>query len=160
MSERFDGEDFVVNPAKLFPGDDPKDWADVLSNQGMLRLKVECFYGPSGIQGTIAMANPPSDDMENAWEGSKPPGVWDYYQMLGFIRVPCKEYTIQLFFMEHTFYERNLETIYTMKLGKPDEEVMFEDEIGLEKEWDHIYNEMFVKHFDAESVTGHVWVSE
>ena len=107
---QFKGQEFVVNPAKVFGNSEDfslGSWPDTLSNQGMLRVHPECSYGPSGIQGTISMANPPDDDMEDMLSGAKPPGIWDYYGMLGFIQIPHPdEYIFQVFFIHGSFFER------------------------------------------------------
>jgi hypothetical protein len=158
MAEHYEGESFVINPTILFPNDDPDTWAGVVSNKGMMKLKPVCHYGESGIQVNIAMANPPSDDMEDAWEASKGPGEWDFWEMLGLIRLPSAEYKLQLFFKEGTFFDRDSEEIFTHSIGAPD--VMLGYEGSLEKEWDHIYNNIFVNMYGAESTAGHVWPAE
>jgi hypothetical protein len=162
--KKFEGQDFVVNPAKIYVEEmdfGQGSWPDTLSNQGMLRVSPTFWYGPSGIQGTIGMANPPSDDMKDMWEASKPPGIWDYYAMLGFIQIPDPdEYILQVFFPEATFDDRGHEIICTITIEFP--ESHFDDEYGdrwPEEEWAHIYREVFVKHFDAASLAGHYWPS-
>jgi|GEM_PF-3863886 len=162
---RFRGHDFVVNPAKIFGESEDfsaGSWIETLSNQGMLRVSPECSYGPSGIQGTIGMANPPSDDMEDMWSGSKPPGIWDYYGMLGFIQIPHpNEYVLQVFFIDGSFFEKSHEIISTISIEFPedafDKDSSIDTESLIQTEWAHIYRELFVKHFDAASLAGNYW---
>jgi len=159
--EAFETRYIVVNPTKLFPSDDPSDWARVLSNQGMLKLYINCQFGVSGIQGTISLANPPGkgDEYEDMWEASKSPGVWDYYSMLGFMQIPNEEgYTIKLFFMNGTFYDRCHETICTVTMERPDNGPGMVGN-NLETVWAHIYKEVFVKNFDAAPLAGHKWTN-
>ena len=162
---RSQGHDFVVNPAKIFGESEDfsiGSWIETLSNQGMLRVNSECSYGPSGIQGTIGMANPPSDDMKDMWGAAKPPGIWDYYGMLGFIQIPHpNEYVLQVFFIDGSFFEKSHEIICTISIEFPkdyfDEDGSIDTESLIQTEWAHIYRELFVKHFDAESLAGHYW---
>jgi len=156
MQETYAGELFVIKPAALFPNDDPDEWKSVVSDKGMMKLKPVCYYGESGLQVSISMANPPSDNMEDAWEASKPPGVWDFWEMLGLIRLPSDYYKVQLFFKQNTLFDRDFEEVFTKDIDYPDDEQL----VDLEHEWAHIFNEIFVKMYGAESPEGHVWPTE
>ena len=158
--DKFEAQYIVVNPSKLVDNEFAKDWARCLSNQGMVKLLVECQFGVSGIQGTISLANPPGegDEYADMWEASKDPGEWDFYSMLGFIQIPNdEEYTIQLFFIDQTFFERCHETICTVTIERPNTPGCTGD--NLETVWAHIYREVFVKKFDAVPLTGHKWTT-
>ena len=158
--DKFKTQYIVVNPAFFFPNDDLR--LDLLSNQGMLKLHVDCHFGVSGIQGTISLANPPGegDEYADMWEASKSPGVWDFYSMLGFIQIPNeKKYTIKIFFMDGTFYDRSHETICTVTIERPgfDGPGMVGD--NLETLWAPIYREVFVEKFGAVPLAGHKWTN-
>jgi hypothetical protein len=164
--EKFETQYIVVNPVKLFANDDPKDWVSSSSNQGMLKLSVDCHFGVSGIQGTISEARPPAvgDEIDpygsGFWAGTQYPGKWDGYEMLGFIQIPNDEgYTIQLFFIDGTFFDRCHETICTVTIEQPDSEYPGLTGDNLETVWAHIYRELFVKKFGAVPLAGHKWAT-
>ena len=166
---QFKGQEFVVNPAKVFGNSEDfslGSWPDTLSNQGMLRVHPECSYGPSGIQGTISMANPPGegDKYADMWEASKGSGEWDYYGMLGFIQIPHPdEYIFQVFFIHGSFFENSHELICTITIEFPEEPFDVDGsssyESLLQAEWTHIYRELFVKKFGAVPLAGHKWAT-
>ena len=160
--DEFEAQYIVVNPEKLFPNDDPNNWANALSRQGMLKVELECQFDENGIiQGNINFANPPGegDEYVDAWEGSKGPGEWDFYSMLGFRHtVMAEKIPIQLFFKEGTFFERDNETISTVIIEQLDVGGSHYDS-PLEAAWGHIYSEVFVKHFDGAPLAGHKWAT-
>lgn len=149
---RIEPTDFAADPAKLFPNDDARDWAEYVSDHGYLRLDPACSYGPSGFCADIGLGIPPSnEDIDDCWEASKPAGVWDYWSLLGLIQIPAQEYTVQLFFEYGTFFNRNHEIVATKTIPPPPS---FGD---AEEEWEHIYQGLFVKDFGAISLEGQVW---
>jgi hypothetical protein len=160
--DKFEAQYIVVNPVKIVDNEFAKDWTRCLSNQGMLKLVVECQFGVSGIQGTISLANPPGegDEYSDMWEVSKDLGEWDFYSMLGFIQIPNDEgYTIQLFFIDGTFFDRCHETICTVTIEQPESEYPGLTGDNLETVWAHIYRELFVKKFGAVPLAGHKWAT-
>jgi hypothetical protein len=137
---------FVVDPKTMFPSS-ADDWSHHCSDQGLMRLKPTIAYGVTGIQGSLALGNQPRKVEVDAWEASKPAGVWDYWGFLGFMRLPAEDYTIEVFFGENTFFERPFENVLTKKLDAP----------GEEDEWEYIYREIFIEDFGAASLEGQTW---
>tara|TARA_Y100001934_G_C11852011_1_gene539992 strand:- start:15 stop:506 length:492 start_codon:yes stop_codon:yes gene_type:complete len=147
----YEPSDFAVNPNKLFPNDSADDWAGYVSDQGYLRLDPVCYYGPSGFCAEFGLGIKPSNQEVDAWEASKPAGVWDYWALLALIRIPAQEYTVQLFFQADTFFERDYEIIATKTIPSPS------CNGGVQEEWEYIYKEIFVKEFEATSLDDQVW---
>jgi hypothetical protein len=115
---RLSPPDIAISSASLFP-DETKDWQAYASDCGILRLRPKLFSWGPGVWGSLALGNPPSDQDIDAWEASKPAGVWDYYEFLSFMTTPpmlSKQSSLVLCFAPSTFFYRTGEVIASVPL--------------------------------------------
>jgi hypothetical protein len=165
--------DFVVDPRKVFKpewgGNDFNSdaWKETLSTDGLLRVSVRCDYkSMGGLQGTMAMAIPPSlvDEMD-MWEASRPAGVWDFHSFLAFIQLPDpQDFVIRLFvshdsFYDEIYYETVLEAEFRPDLSTEEDTRLegAEPENLIEFEWSKVLDEVFVPHLGAATLQGQKW---
>ena len=143
--------DFCVEAEKLFP-DEPEDWKTYCSDDGYLRLRPLIYFGAVGVEGYLSLGNPPTDFALDSWEGSKPAGTWDYWEMLGLITVPAGNYTsnIMLYFPANTFFDRGLDVLHTL----PNET----SDTDLEACWNDLFT-LFQETFGATALSGKIWIS-
>lgn len=163
---RYTPADFLVDPSKVFKNGDEDfesdGWKESLSQNGKLRLRATCTFGPSGFQGTISQVNPPfKKDRDDLWEASKPKGLWDQYHLLGFIQLPAEfDYTLQVFFLDGTFEEERGHQDVCTKTYE-----IFGDEFDsdleplemLKAEWHLMFKEIFVEELGATGIEGEKW---
>ncbi len=112
--------DFALECKKMFPGETDK-WSSFESITGCVRLRPVVYLSDVGISGTLAMGNPPSITEIDAWEASKPAGVWDFYEFLAFVVVPTgKQGNCELvfYFQPNTFFGRPLEVVARLDLSE------------------------------------------
>jgi hypothetical protein len=130
---------FPLNVAAFF-GSSSEDWEFYQSDAGFLRLKPVVLAGISGIQGTLALGNPPRPDSLDAWEASKSAGVWDYWEFLKFTTAPDGNGGMNLVFYiaENTFFDRPNEVVATIPWAYDDHEGILDsvDHSDLIKRWE------------------------
>jgi hypothetical protein len=141
-------DDIALSAAKLFPGQ-AKDWADVASRTGFLRIRPAVMQGIVGLFGSLALGNPPSPEDVEAWEASKPKDQWDYWALFHFISVPVEGkkggLDVVIFHDQNSFQERPLEVAFRIHLPKTEAECFITDQSEevseasekevLEREW-------------------------
>ena len=153
--EVYNPPEFCVEGSKLFPGEEG-DWSHYASTDGYLRLKPMIFSGVAGVEGSLALANPPNDHYVDAWEASKPAGVWDHYDMLGLTLAPTgddEETSMIIFFLYNTFFDRPLEVVHTWEKSPG---YYYEDLVDC---WDDVY-QLFQEKIGATTLSGKQWVSK
>lgn len=154
-TEVYNPPEFCVEGSKLFSGEEG-DWSHHASTDGFLRLKPMIFSGVAGVEGTLALAVPPTDLYVAAWEASKPPGVWDHWAMLGLTSVPTgddEETSMVIFFLFNTFFDRPLEVVHTWEKSPC---YYYEDLVSC---WDDVY-QLFQEKLGATTLSGKKWGSE
>lgn len=93
------------------------DWDSFRSDTGFIRIKPMVMPGICGIQGSLALGNPPTPvALEDAWEASKPAHTWDYWEFLHFSTIPSVEGGLDLvfYFPASTFFDRPYEVVATI----------------------------------------------
>ena len=158
----FKPDDFGIQLEKLFPSE-IDSWNRSASQDGYLRLRPSVFIGISGLEGSLALGNPPSETALDCWEASKPAGVWDYWSFLSFITVPSSnngEKKLVIFFEGNTFFDRPLEIIAELELDSSDGDWMdAREEVDmLREEWAVIF-EKLTNQFRAAPLDGKKWLS-
>jgi len=106
---------FALRTRALFASSS-EDWDSYQSDTGCLRIRPTVLPGIIGLQGTLALGNPPRPNDIDAWEGSKPAGVWDYWGFLNFTTIPDGKGCMNLVFhfSENTFFDRPNEVVATI----------------------------------------------
>jgi hypothetical protein len=147
MREIYHTADLAVGVAGLFPLN-AEDWRPYSSDTGYIRLQGTGSSGLFGPEGTLALGIPPSLRDIEAWEASKPAGMWDYWSFLAFTTIPRargEQRRLQVFFEENTFFDRPLETVFYLDIDSPDpksdeKSCALTDEISseLERDWELI----------------------
>lgn len=143
--------DFCVDVSKIFPGESD-DWSSYASSDGFIRLSPVIYFGGVGVEGFLSLANPPSDVALDAWEASKPAGVWDYYLLLGLTSIPIGDYKskIALYFPISTFFDRGLEVVHTFPNDTSGDDLV--------SCWNDLYT-IFEDKFGAAPLDGKKWIS-
>jgi|688.fasta_scaffold428450_1 hypothetical protein len=134
---------FALRTRAMF-GSSSEDLESYQSDTGCLRIRPTVLPGIIGLQGTLALGNPPRPDDIDAWEGSKSAGVWDYWAFLNFTTVPdCKGGMNLVFhFSENTFFERPNEVVATLPWTCSNEEDVLDSmsHSTLITQWESILN--------------------
>jgi len=152
VQEVYCPEDFVLSASNLFP-DCASDWKHFASDAGFLRIRPTIVAGQSGPQGALSLGNPPSVQEIDAWEASKPAGVWDYWSFLAFVVVPSGEQPssqLVVFFEKNTFFERPLEVVARIDLSG------CEDYEELEQHWGYIIQTLCGR-FQSAPINDQIW---
>lgn len=84
----------LVDPKLLFEKEPVYEWARYAVNpEGEIMFRVEVGFSVFGLQGTMGLMIPPSDqDSLDSWEGIKPSDTWDCWACLTFITTPDNNY--------------------------------------------------------------------
>jgi len=112
--------DFALMASKLF-SNEKEDWVDgngYVSDQGYIRIRAKIVIADV-VTGEFALGCPPKEQEVDAWEASKPAGVWDYWDFLKFYIVPGhgeKYDTLVIYFAKNTVFERPMEKIDSLKI--------------------------------------------
>jgi hypothetical protein len=118
------------------------DWASYQSDAGFLRIRPTVLPGITGIQGTLALGNPPRPNALDAWEASKSAGVWDYWTFLSFTTAPDDKGCMNLvfYFPENTFFDRPNEVVATIPWTHDDDEGILDsvDHSNVIKKWERL----------------------
>lgn len=162
----FQPTDFGVKVDILFPKEQ-SDWKTYASDDGYLRIRPTVTMGAAGLQGSLALGNPPRETALDAWEASKEAGVWDYWSFLSFVTIPSdigdRQYVL-LFFETNTFFERPLEVVTRLQLdveaaSPEDEDSGSKEATVFIREWFKILRN-FELHLGASSLKGKIWTRE
>lgn len=140
-----------------------KSWQSYASDSGILRLRPKLLSWGAGVWGSLALGNPPSAHDVDAWEASKPSGVWDYYEFLAFVTLPAAAATpssLVLCFAASTFFERSGEVIATIPLTTACREVFettwLDDDEFLRAAWEQILA-ILNDHYGSADLDDQVW---
>jgi hypothetical protein len=119
-----------------------EDWASYQSDAGFLRVRPTVLPGITGIQGSLALGNPPCPSALDAWEASKSAGVWDYWTFLNFTTAPDNKGCMNLvfYFPENTFFDRSNEVVATIPWSYSDDEGILDsvDHSDVIKRWERL----------------------
>lgn len=162
IQEVFTPKDIAVYANDLFP-DEAGDWCHYSSDSGFLRLRPRFKTGLAGPQGTLALGNPPTLEDVDAWEASKPSGVWDYWSFLAFQTLPIEKppfKEIILFFEGSSFFDRPFELVKRFEMDTVLDDTtsgkINGDSCEIEREW-HLFFQSFSKHIRVASLDNEVW---
>jgi hypothetical protein len=116
----YEPDHLALRVEAFFPSE---DWVPYQSKDGFLRIRPTVVPGISGIQGSLALGNPPHSEDVDAWEASKPAGVWDYWSFLNFATVlgSGNEMNLVFFFDKSTFFDRPNEVVKTIPMNYNEE---------------------------------------
>lgn len=112
--------DHLALNSDVFFASEGNDWDSYRSDTGFMRIKPMVMPGICGIQGVLALGNPPKPvALVDAWEASKPAGTWDYWEFLQFLTIPSGDGSLNLvvYFPESTFFDRPYEVVATFPWG-------------------------------------------
>ncbi len=153
-------DDLAINCDGFF-GSCTDEWKSYQSDAGFLRVRPTMILAVTGIQGALALGNPPSPVDFDAWDASKPAGVWDFWEFLRFTTAPSSDGGMDLvfYFGENTFFERPYEVVKTIAWSHEDASEGILDSVdysGVVERWSY-FLKIFQEHGFLGDLTAQRW---